>query len=345
MSSVVAESERSLRATVAGSFVLAALLSISASVGMMARVLQGDLFNPDSYMRLVRLHDELAAGHTLQAVARDGSGQGTILAWSHLLDSLLVLMAAPFAVLTDPDTALRWAGILVGPLSIGALGAALAWAVAPVADRRYLWSAAAACALAPPILGYGMVGVLHHHVLLAVVTAMTAGWALRLALGYGAAAAGVAMGAWVATGIWLSPETMPFGLLCFGGVGLAWLLAPATPGLRAGIAAAGTTVLGVTAAALLVDPPSGGPFATEIDRLSGVYLVLGAACCASGWALTRLSRAAGLTVALLCLAAWVMAFPSLLRGAEAVVTPEQARAMLSHIREMQPVHGLENVVA
>jgi hypothetical protein len=190
-----------------------------------------------------------------------------------------------------------------------------------------------------------MVGVLHHHVLLAVVTTMTAGWALRLVLGYGGAAAGIAMGAWVATGIWLSPETMPFGLLCFGGVGLAWLLAPATPGLRAGIAAAGTALLGVIVAALLADPPSGGVFAAEIDRLSGVYLVLGAVCCAAGWALTRLGRTAGVTVALLCLSSWVMAFPSMLRGAEAVVTPEQARAMLAHIYEMQPVHGLGNVVA
>jgi hypothetical protein len=214
-----------------------------------------------------------------------------------------------------------------------------------VADRRYLWSAAAACALAPPILGYGMVGVLHHHVLLAVVTTMTAGWALRLVLGSGGTAAGIALGTWVATGIWLSPETMPFSLLSFGGMALAWLLSPETPGLRAGIAAAGTALLGVVTVALLVDPPSGGPFATEIDRLSGVYLALGVACCAAGWAITRLGRIAGAAVALVCVVAWMAAFPSLLRGAEAVVTPEQARAMLAHIREMEPIHGLGNVVA
>ena len=337
--------DRSLRAVVTENFVLAAALSISASAGTIGQVLRGEMINPDSYMRLVRLHDELAVGHTLEAVARDGSGQGTVLAWSHLLDSLVVLLAAPFGLLTDPDTAVRWAGILVGPLSIGALGAALGWAVAPVADRRFLWSAAVACALAPLILGYGMVGVLHHHVLLAVVTTMTAGWALRLSLGMGGTAAGIAMGTWVAAGIWLSPETMPFGLLAFGGVALAWLMAPETPGLRTGIAATGTALLGVVITALLVDAPSGGMFAAEIDRLSGVYLALGAACCAAGWAIAGLGRIAGATVASLCLAAWLAAFPSLLGGAEAVVTPEQARAMLAHIREMEPVHGLVDVVA
>ncbi len=345
MRPVDAAPDRSLRFAVAGNFVLAAVLSILASVGTLGQVLRGEMINPDSYMRLVRLHDELAAGHTLEAVARDGSGHGTILAWSHLLDSLVVLLAVPFGLLSDPDTAMRLAGIMAGPLSIGALGAALAWAVAPVADRCFLWSAAAACALAPMILGYGMVGVLHHHVLLAVVTTMTAGWALRLALGQGGAAAGIAMGAWVATGIWLSPETLPFRLLAFGGVALAWLLAPQTPGLRAGIAAAGTALLGVVVAALLVDAPPGGFFTTEIDRLSGVYLALGVACCAAGWALTRLGRTAGATLAVACVVAWVAANPSLLRGAEAVVTPEQARAMLAHILEMEPVHGALDVVA
>ena len=345
MRPVDAAPDRSLRTAVVENFVLAAMLSISASIGTIGPVLRGEMINPDSYMRLVRLHDELAAGHTLDAVARDGSGQGTILAWSHLLDSLLVLLAAPFGLLTDPDTAMRWAGIMVGPLSIGALGAALAWAVAPVANRGFLWSAAAACALAPAVLGYGMVGVLHHHVLLAVATTMTAGWALRLALGHGGAAAGIALGTWVATGIWLSPETMPFSLMAFGGVALAWLLAPQTPGLRAGVAAAGTALLGVVIAALLVDAPSGGPFTAEIDRLSGVYLALGAACCAAGWAITRLGRTAGTTVALVCVVAWVAAFPTLLRGAEAVATPDQARAMLAHIREMEPVHGVLDVVA
>jgi len=228
----------------------------------------------------------------------------------------------------------------VGPLSIGALAAAIAWAMDPVADRRFLWSAAVACALTPAVLGYGMVGVLHHHILLATVATMTAGWALRLALGQGGTAAGVALGSWAAVGIWLSPETMPFGLLAFGGAALAWLLAPQTPGLRSGIAAAGTALLAVIAAALLVDPPSGGRFATEVDRLSGMYLALGAACCVAGWALTRLGPRVGHTVALLCLAGWVAAFPVLLRGAEAVVTPEQAHAMLARIREMEPVRGL-----
>ena len=44
------------------------------------------------------------------------------------------------------------------------------------------------------------------------------------------------------------------------------------------------------------------------------------------------------------LAAWVAAFPLVLRGAESVVTPAQAHAMLDHILEMQPVRGLGNVV-
>jgi hypothetical protein len=333
----------SLRGPLAGCFALSALLGIASSMGTFRQALQGELINPDSYMRLVRLHDELAAGHTLHGVARDGSGHGTVLHWSHLLDSLLVLLAAPLTLLTDTDTALRWAGLALGPLSLGALGAALAWAVAPVAGRGFLWAAAVASALAPAILGYGMVGVVHHHVLLAAAAAMAAGWALRLALGQGGSAAGMALGAWVPAGIWLSPETMPFGLMAFGGLALAWLLKPATPGLRPGLAAAGSTLLALVAAALLVDPPAGGRFTLEVDCLSGVYLALGAACCAAGWAMARLGRTGGAALGGLCLLAWMAAFPSLLRGAAAVVPAAQLQA-LDGISELAPINTLHDLL-
>jgi hypothetical protein len=292
---VEADPDRSLRAAVAGNFVLAAGLSLVASAGLIGEAWRG-----------------------WQTLAPAGPG--------------------------GPATALRLAGLLAGPLTLGALAAALAWAVAPVAERRFLWSAAAACAVAPAILGYGMVGELHDHVLLAVAAAMTLGWALRLVLG-GGTAAGVGLGGWVAAGIWLSPEILPFGLLAFGGVVLAWLLAPATPGLRGGIAAAGSALVAVLAVAWLADPPPGGRLAADIGRISVVYLAFGVACCGAGWAIAGLGRTAGTAVAALCLLAWLAAFPAVASGAAAIATTAQVHAVLAHLRAMRPVRGLGYVAA
>ena len=69
---------------------LAALASLSSSPG----VLQGALVNPDTAMRLLRLKASLAAGTPLHAVMRDSSGYGTVLHWSHLLDALILAIAA-----------------------------------------------------------------------------------------------------------------------------------------------------------------------------------------------------------------------------------------------------------
>ena len=45
--------------------------------------------------------------------------------WSHLLDTLLLVLAVPLAPFLGEHEALRWAGVLLGPLSAGLLGMAL----------------------------------------------------------------------------------------------------------------------------------------------------------------------------------------------------------------------------
>jgi hypothetical protein len=72
-------------------------------------------------------------------VANDGSGAGTVLSWSHLLDSLLVLMAAPLEPLLGWHCALFIAATMAGPVSVGLLGLALGWAAAPVNIPRQSW--------------------------------------------------------------------------------------------------------------------------------------------------------------------------------------------------------------
>lgn len=314
-------------------------------------VSRGELLNPDGYMRLVRLREMAAAGVPLDGVARDGSGQGMVLPWSHLLDTLVVLLAAPLAPWLGWDEAARRVAVGFGPLCMGALAAAVAWAVSPIAERRWRLVMPVLLVASPPLVAYGLPGVLHHHVLLAVCAVMVAGWAGRAAAG-GPKGAGARAGAWGAVGLWFSPETAPFTLAAFAALGLSWIAGPGRARAAAGLRDAGTAFLVVLAAAFAVDPPLDRPFDPALDRLSTAWLALGAACCASGWMAWLASerapgpspapgwaRLAGAAVAVLPPLAWLCAFPRVLLGPDALMTPEQARAFFGIIGEMQPVAG------
>lgn len=298
------------------------------------------LLNPDSAMRLVRLHDILAAHAPLHAVARDGAS--TVLHWSHLLDSLLLLLAAPMAGALGWDRAVYYVGLLSGPLSLGALGLAMAWAAAPLAGRGWAWLGAVAAGASPAVAGYGMPGVVHHHILLAVCAVMACGWALRLLRGAPPGSGGVALGAWAGAGLWLSPETLPFSLMALGALWAAWLQRPTVP--RA-LLAASTSFAAVAAAAWAADPPVSGWFGVEPDRLSlpFVLLALGAAAVAV-LARSVPRRAAVLVGGAVLAGSWLAAFPQVLHGTEGLMSAEAAAVFFGDITEMAPVRGAGEAV-
>ena len=131
---------------------IATLVDVAIGAHWLPSVFHGALFNPDSYMRLARLDDILVAHAPIDVVARDGSGAGTVLYWSHLLDTLLLVLAVPLAPFLGEHEALRWAGVLLGPLSAGLLGMALGWAAAPLSEPARRWTAALSGSLAIPVI-------------------------------------------------------------------------------------------------------------------------------------------------------------------------------------------------
>ncbi len=326
--------------------VLAIVLAVAEGAAGLPNVLRGELPNPDSAMRLVRLRDMLAAGAPLDTVARDGSGHGVVVQWSHLLDSLLLLLAAPLAPWLGWEGALRWVALGFGPLCMGALGAALAWAVAPVAERRWRLFAPLLAATALPVAAYGVPGVVHHHVLLALAAVMAAGWAGRAAMGV--RGAGRRLGAWGAAGLWLSPEAAPLTLMAFAAIALTCFARSGERRVAAEIRGTGAWYMLVVAATLAADPPVADPVAFEIDRLSVMWLVLAVACCAAGgllWLAARRRWPAYLAALLGAapIVAWLAAFPAVIRGTNAPLTPEEAHAFLGAIAEFQPVHGSDAI--
>ena len=295
-------------------------------------------------MRLVRLNDMVIANRPLHSVMRDGSGAGTILHWSHLLDSLLLFLAAPLAPILGWHNALHVAGLLSGPLGMAGMGAAIAWAAAPLASPAWLWLGAFAAGGAPALSAYGMLGVVHHHTLLTIVPVMISGWAVRLLLNQTSPrTAGMATGAWMAAGLWLSPETLPFSLMAAGAIAAAWLQHPGKPTSR-GLCAAGVTFFTLTLLAWLVDPPAAGLRAIEPDRLSLPFVIMAFALTVVAWSTSTGNRVVVVVWGIIVAALWTLAFPQLLHGTNSLMLPEQAAAFFSGIQEMAPMRTISAAI-
>ena len=327
-------------------FLLAALIEAMAlRAGVLGGVLAGGLFNPDSYMRMVRLEEGVRAGHAVYLVARDGSGAGTLLHWTHLIEALVLLLSAPFLALMDLHSALHAGAVLAGPISAGLLGLAGAWAVAPLCPPTRRWMVAALMAITFAVFPYALPGVVHHHIPVAAAIVTVCGFALRAPSDGSRAGLGMGLAAGVA--LVLTPEAYPFLIMAFGGVVLSWLFWPKSH-CAAAARAAGLTMLFVLLAALLLDPPYAGYGAVEIDRLSVVWVGFGLACAVAGLGLDWFGRVprrpgavtAGLAVAALALAAWLAAFPQVALGTEGLQDAELVRVLNAKVAEMQPIATL-----
>lgn len=322
------------------------LLVSILSARQLGPVFSGVLHNPDSYMRLARLRESLRLGEQVHEMTRDGSGLGTVIHWSHLIDSMLCLLALPFSILAPDDVALHFSAAVFGPLNLAALGLAIAWAAAPFCDRRWLWLGPLAVCLGPAILLYGLVGVAHHHVACVTVAVMCCGWAARAVAGIAPRHAGWALGAWAGVGVWLTPETLPLSVMAFGAMWLAWIRQPRCATLARMIGHAGQALLVTTWLAWLIDPPFGGHTAEDIDRVSIVFVALAAAIAATGLVIRALDgvvrhpihrmTSSALGGALFA-AIWIALFPTALFGSPDIGRDEMSRILFRDISEMAPV--------
>ncbi len=325
---------------------LPVVLVVTLGARKLGAVASGQLLNPDSYARMVRLLDatlDPGSGHFLR---RDSSGGGTLVHWSHLLDSVLTLIALPFSLVLDHPAALHVAAVVFGPLCLAGLGLAAAWAAAPFAEKSWLWLAPVLATFGHSILAYGLPGVVHHHVPATIVAIMTAGWAARL-IAFGARpTAGRQLGAWAGIGIWLTPETLPLSMLAIGALWLSWATSPTRHDLAGAFRDAGVGLLVTVFLAFAVDPPYGGYAIEDIDRLSIVFVALSAAIAATGLVIAIIDEAtdrpdsrvilslgAGTVIA----GIWLFLFPSVLQGSRHLMPDAEWQAMFSDIAEMQPV--------
>jgi hypothetical protein len=334
----------------AGYFLISALLVMAHA--SWPELMKGALSDPDSYTRIVWLNDMLERSDALHKIVRDGSGAGTIINWTHLLTSVVYLLALPLAAFMPMKAAIHAAAVMFGPITVGVLGALAAWSLAPITETRWRWLAAVAVGVSAPVVNYGAPGVADHHTPLAAVALALAGCAGRVAAGSRRSA--VALGLIAGIGIWLSPEALPFVAMSFGACVLPWIFAQGDARGEAGktMMLAAAAFVALLATALLIDPPLGGYLATDDDRLSIVYLTLSLCLFLSFGALFLLSGAlqgfsprmlVAFCAIALPLAAWVYYFSSLSHGFMPFSSNEDVRAFFQGIEEMAPLTSLADV--
>ena len=323
-------------------FCLSAGLNILLGAHAWPGVLAGSLNDPDSYMRLLRIEQGIHAGHLVVTVARDDSGAGVMVEWSRLLDMLLWAMAAPLAAVLGWHRALYAAGVALGPLGVGFFGMVLAWVVEPFAARKYLWAAAVAAALLPGLLTIALPGVVHYHILLLAMIALTVGFVARAWQGdsWPGFLAGVSGG----FALWLTPETMPFVLMAYAALLLRWL----TFRMEGTLMACAAGFFDVLGFGLTIDPPQGGYGVPEIDRLSFVYVALGLALLVSTGLLWRLEtsqmkyrRPLGVVLMAVVMLSWIAAFPKVAMGPYGLMSAADRHKFYSLMLELQPLHGAD----
>ena len=313
-----------------------------------APVLDGGLYGPDAYMRLVRVTELAESGRWFNAVSlRSNAPYGEALHWTRPLDVLLLAGAAPLIPFLGFRGALHWWGVLLSPVLQLAALAALFWAGRLFFDRRGRIYLGVIFLCQPGVFYAFMAGRPDHHGLLALLFVLSVGFTLRLirydlrsrdCLGAGAAAA---------LAVWVSVEALLAAMLMLVALGLFWIWRRGDYAEKSRLVA--LTLAAGTALALALDPPAPGVMAQAYDRLSVVHVEL-FALAALFWvaaaALVRRAPVAGgapgrLAVALagtaLIVALIWLLFPKFFGGPFVDVDPRVLPIWLNLVEEVQPL--------
>ncbi len=331
--------------------IILACAATSMVAGNLQGVFDGKLIDTDSYARVSRIEAMVEAGRALHHTPRDNSGLDIPLHWTHLLDGLILLLALPLRLFFPLNEALRLAGAAIGPLSTVMVALAAFQAVRLAAGSgRHAITAAVLAALAPGIVAYGAFGRADHHVVLAAIAVIMPALAYVAGTGGRGLMPAAVAGALGGVGGWISPEALSLMPFAWAIAALCDVEAERRVGPRALAFAGGH--LAMMLFAWLIDPPAGGRFAVEIDRLSVPFVELAAGMLVVPLVLRRFTPAvaspwlasilAGATLAT-PVVAWALYYGGVARGRGGILSPEAAERVWRHVAELQPATSPGNL--
>ena len=331
--------------------IILACAATTLLTGNLQGVFEGKLIDTDSYARVSRIEAMFEVGRVLQYTPRDNGGLNIPLHWTHLLDAMILLLMLPLRLFFPLHEALRLAGAAIGPASTAMVAVSAFLTVRLSAGSgRFAISAAVLAALAPGIVAYGAFGRADHHVVLAAIAVIMPALAYVAGTGRRGLMPAAMAGVFGGLGEWVSPEALPFMLIAWGITALRDVEAERRVGPRALAFAGGHLALMLFA--WLIDPPAGGRFAVEIDRLSMAYVELAAGMfvvplvlrrftpdVASPWLASILAGATlGMPVAV-----WVVYYAGVAKAPGGIAAPAATERVWQYVAELQPATSLENL--
>ncbi len=305
---------------------------------------RGELFCPDSYMRMVRVRDLVTTGDWYDDLSeRSNTPFGERLHWTRPLDTLIVAGAVVLGPFTGAR-ALDLAGMLISPVLHVATLFALLWAFAPLLDSRGLFWLGV-CFPFQLVLSYQFAaGRPDHHGLLSLALIWAVGFALRLVDEDRPTVLGAWAAAPVALGVWVGVEGLLGALVVIVPLGAAWLMI-GKPYARRSLAFS-VALSALLALALLCEHPPSRWFNVHYDSLSIVQVAAFTAIAvfwmvvvsvehrlSSTWSRVGTSTA-GALIAGTCLQ---RVFPELFSGPLAQTDPRLMDLWFRHVRELRPI--------
>ena len=320
----------------------------AVSIGLDA-VADARLPNPDSFYKLVLLddHDPQQGFHF---IARDNAPDGNWVHWSLPHSWSVWQLHRPLGALgLTQRQALLWAGVGITMLSMLLLSALVALAVFNHASQRAAIVAMLTLATSVPLLSYGRIDQITHHIFMLVPVAAAAACFFR---GHGlhrpAWLDGLG-GALLGMALWISPETMPL-VVGVAAIRAAQRLESSSglQGLGQGLIPVAIGLVAMVAIGWIVDPPPPGYSTWALDHISLAWLsfavvlalLLGLAevLAVHRWPLSR-SLAMLVVATVVAAAVWLWGVPGALQGPTGLVPTEMKLMWWDHIKELQSAHA------
>ncbi len=234
----------------------------------------GLYFDPDSYMRLARFRDGNGIFNGGFFV-RDNAPYGTVVPWTMPFDGALAIFYAIGRAFTDQSGALYFAARVVSPFFCATIAPLMFFGLRPFFSVRARVVTATLAATAPVLILFSLPGDADHHAMVAWLSVLFAVALIRhLFLERPSYRDAATVGIAAAVALWTSPEE--FVVI---GTGLSAVVlhrcmvegAPARGAWTHDLVLSGALAITLTAA-WLVDRPYEGLWATDVDRLSIVYV-------------------------------------------------------------------------
>jgi hypothetical protein len=260
-------------AVYAAALALVLLLHLFFLFTGMTPVLDGQLPDPDSYMRLLRVTHLYETGDWFDGtLPRSNWPYGESQHWTRPADVLLLSGALALKPLLGFDRALFWWGSATAPLLHMAAALALAWAAAPLFPPARRLLVVLALLVQIPIWLYGIFGRTDHHMLIILVFILALGGTVRMMAQPMRPRVALLAGAAAGLGLWLSVEFLVFLAVIFGALTLGWIRSGERRA-RANLWHAAGLML-VTLLAVVTERPPTAWMVQEYDRISVVHLLV-----------------------------------------------------------------------